>query len=110
MIFIYILGDFLDEFYKSTPETQAETLHEKPEDIAKPELMPFLAATARKLANDYGMTPPRWAFDKRYYLPGMEPHFGCRAKGDSRLLFMYKLPSEFKRRNLFADENALVRV
>jgi hypothetical protein len=108
--FYLLFGDFLDEFYQSSPETQAEMLREKPEDIAKPELVPFLAATAHKLANDCGLTPPSWAFEKRCYLPGMEPHFGCRAKGSLRLLLMYRSPAEFKHRNLFVDENVLVRV
>ena len=38
-----------------------------------------------------------------------KPFFGCNAKGDLRLLFMYKSPAEFKHRNLFVDENVLER-
>ncbi|MDR1061596.1 MAG: hypothetical protein LBL83_10415 [Clostridiales bacterium] len=108
--FYLLLGDFLDEFYRATPETRTEMLREKPEDMSRPEFVPFLAATAHKLADDYGLAPPRWAFERRCYLPGASPHFGCGAKGNLRLLFMYKSPAEFKHRNLFVDENVLARV
>lgn len=108
--FYLLLGDFLDEFYHASYEVQAEMLQEAPEEMSKPELVPFLAATAHKLANDYGLKPPRWTFETRCYLPGSKPHFGCDAKGNLRLLFMYKSPSEFKHRNLFVDENVLSRV
>jgi hypothetical protein len=78
--------------------------------MANNELAPFLAATAHKLANDCGQAAPKWTFERRGYLPGMKPYFGCNAKGNLRLLFMYKSPAEFKHRNLFVDENALDRV
>ncbi|MDR1523257.1 MAG: hypothetical protein LBS29_04835 [Endomicrobium sp.] len=105
--FYLLLGDFLDEFYK-TPK--GEMLSSHPEQMSKAELVPFLAATAHKLANDYGFVPPRWTFERRCYLPGDEPYFACKARGNLRLLFMYKSPSEFKHRNLFVDENVLVRI
>jgi hypothetical protein len=108
--FYLLLGDFLDEFYRAAPETRMEMLREKPEEMSSPELVPFLAATAHKLAGDYGLAPPCWVFERRCYLPGAYPHFGCGAKGNLRLLFMYKSPAEFKHRNLFVDENVLARV
>jgi hypothetical protein len=108
--FYLLLGDFLDAFYKAAPDAQAAMLRDAPEDMANSELVPFLAATAHKLANDCGQVAPKWAFERRCYLPGMEPHFGCNAKGNLRLLFMYKSPAEFKHRNLFVDENVLDRV
>jgi hypothetical protein len=73
------------------------------------ELLSFSAATAHKLANDYGLEVPAWVFSKRYYMSD-SPYFGCNAKGDLRMLFMYKSPAEFKHRNLFVDENVLSRV
>jgi hypothetical protein len=109
--FYLLLGDYLDEFYKAPPRLRADMLREAPEDIpSRLELLPFLAATAHKLADDYGFTPPEWAFEQRCYLPGNKPYFGCGASGNLRLLFMYKSPIEFKHRNLFVDENVLVRV
>jgi hypothetical protein len=108
--FYLLLGDFLDEFYKAAPETKAAMIRDEPEEMKRPELVPFLAATAHKLADDYGLMPPRWAFERRCYLPGANPHFGCGAKGNLRLWFMYKSPAEFKHRNLFVDENVLTRV
>ncbi|MDR2044996.1 MAG: hypothetical protein LBQ15_11710 [Clostridium sp.] len=108
--FYLLLGDFLDEFYKAVTPERLEMLREPPERMEAPELVPFLAATAHKLSNDCGFAPPRWVFDSHCYLPGGEPHFGCGAKGNLRLLFLYKSPPEFKHRNLFVDENVLVRV
>jgi hypothetical protein len=108
--FYLLLGDFLDEFYKASQEAKASMLRDEPEDMAGEELVPFLAATAHKLADDCCLTPPRWAFERRCYLPGSRPHFGCEATGNLRLLFMYKSPAEFKHRNLFVDEHVLARV
>jgi hypothetical protein len=108
--FYLSLGDFLDAFYKSAPKVRAQMLSEPPEDMQGREYVPFLAGTAHKLANDYRLEPPHWVFEKRCFLPGMEPHFGCNARGNLRLLFMYKSPPEFKHRNIFVDENVLARV
>jgi len=103
-------GDFLDSFYRATDKEKVEMLANPPNDMAKPEYVPFLAATAHKLADDFDLPPPEWVFDERCYLPGNKPHFACNAKGNLRLWFMYKSPSEFKHRNLFVDENVLSRV
>ena len=108
--FYLLLGDFLDAFYRSDIEMRAEMIADAPVDMEKPEFVPLLAATAHKLAIDYGIIPPQWAFESRCYLAGMAPHFACNAEGNLRLLFMYKSPSEFKHRNLFVDENVLTRV
>ena len=108
--FYLLLGDFLDDFYHADSNVRAKMIENAPDDMPKPEYVPFLAATAHKLANDYGITPPQWTFEPRCYLSGMTPHFACNARGNLRLLFMYKSPSEFKHRNLFVDENVLVRV
>ncbi|MDR1157915.1 MAG: hypothetical protein LBK75_06360 [Oscillospiraceae bacterium] len=108
--FYLLLGDFLDEFYTTAPDIRIAMLHDAPEDMASEELVPFLAATAHKLADDYGYDAPKWTFERRCYLPGSKPYFGCQAKGNLRLLFMYKSPAEFKHRNLFVDENVLERV
>jgi hypothetical protein len=108
--FYLLLSDFLDAFYRTAPEHRAELIREQPADMDRPEYVPFLASTAHKLANDYGLKPPLWTFERRCYLPGRKPHFACDARGNLRLLFMYKSPPEFKHRNLFVDENVLMRV
>ena len=110
--FHLLLGDFLDEFYKSNKETMQNMISEPPSRFGQNcgrELLSFAAAAAHKLANDYGLDVPSWVFEKRYYMSD-RPFFGCDAKGDLRLLFMYKSPAEFKHRNLFVDENVLSRV
>ena len=110
--FYLLLGDFLDEFYRSEQSVRERMIEAPPcggaLDAPK-EYLSFSAATAHKLANDYALTVPDWVFDKRYYMTG-NPFFACRAKGNLRLLFMYKSPAEFKHRNLFVDENVLSRV
>ena len=107
--FYLLLGDFLEEYYAAPPEKKTQMLSEPPDNVSRREGLPFLAATAHKLCNDDGISPPAWVFDERCYLRDA-PFFACRAKGNLRLLFMYKSPIEFKHRNLFVDENALVRV
>jgi len=108
--FYLLLGDFLDSFYRADDEKKIEMIAKSPEDMAKPEYVPFLAAMAHKLADDFELPPPEWVFDRRCYLPGDKPHFACNAKGNLRLWFMYKSPPEFRHRNLFVDENVLSRV
>jgi len=80
-----------------------------PQLIGDPVHLAYAAAAIHKLCNDYGLSVPKWVFDSKCYLRE-KPHFGCNAQGDLRLWFMYKSPSEFKHRNLFVDENVLVRV
>jgi len=69
----------------------------------------LLAAAAHKLANDYNLEVSEWVIDKKFRLMDA-PYFDCNARGNLRLLFMYKSPTEFKYRNLFVDENFLTRV
>ena len=108
--FYILLGDFLDAYYAAEDDQRMGMVEKPPLDMGNPECVPFLAATAHKLAVDFGLKPPQWAFEPRCYLPGDSPFFACKAKGKLRLLFMYKSPPEFKHRNLFVDENALARV
>ncbi|MCL2212457.1 MAG: hypothetical protein FWB93_01300 [Oscillospiraceae bacterium] len=109
--FYLLLGDFLDAFYRAENSERQAMIKEIPCETGlqcPQEILAFAAATAHKLANEYKLDVPRWVFDKRFY--SVKPHFGCGAKGNLRLLFMYKSPAEFKHRNLFVDENVLVRV
>ena len=110
--FYLLLGDFLDEFYKAADKERQNMISEPPSGIGQKcerELLSYAAATAHKLANDYGLDVPSWVFDKNYYMSD-RPYFGGNVKGDLRLLFMYKSPTEFKHRNLFVDEHVLSRV
>jgi hypothetical protein len=110
--FYLLLGDFLDEFYRSSQSDQQVMINDGPllsESSVAREWLGFAASTAHKLANDYGLVVPTWVFDKRCYLYD-RPYFGGKATGTLRLLFMYTSPTEFKHRNLFVDENVLVRI
>ena len=73
--FYLLLGDFLDVFYCADTDTRAGMIDASPVDMAKPEFVPFLAATAHKLSIDYKINPPLWVFEPRCYLSGMTPHF-----------------------------------
>ena len=86
--FYLLFGDFLDTFYKASQEIQIQIISEPPEDMEKQEYVPFLASAVHKLANEYGLKPPPWIFNKRCYLSGKKPHFACNANGNLRLLFM----------------------
>ena len=107
--FYLSLGDFLDEFYRADNDQREDMIKNPPDNSLPSENLAYFAASVHKLANDYGIEPPSWVFDERCYLRD-KPFFGCNAKGNLRLLFMYKSPTEFKHRNLFVDENVLARV
>jgi hypothetical protein len=109
--FYTAMGDFLDEFYRQTDDTRRAMLADAPGDVpnVREEHAALFAAAAHKLANDYGLPAPAWVFNKKYIMRE-KPYFDCNAKGNLRLLFMYKSPTEFKHKNLFVDENFLSRV
>ena len=107
--FYLCLGDFLDEFYRASDCDRRAMILPSPDNGCEQEHIAYLAAAVHKLANDYMIEVPEWVFDERCYLRS-KPFFGCNAKGNLRLLFMYKSPPEFKHRNLFVDENVLRRV
>jgi hypothetical protein len=109
--FYIVLGDFLDEFYRGDRAVRQAMIDDEPEcrENVSREHAALFAASAHKLANDYGLAVPKWVMDKKYKLAD-KPYFDCNATGNLRLLFMYKSPIEFKHRNLFVDENFLMRV
>jgi hypothetical protein len=110
--FYLLLGNFLDEFNRSDAVTRQRMLLDEPAAEGQQiphEIVCFAAATAHKLANDHGLQVPAWVFKKDYYLTD-KPFFEGNVQGRLRLLFMYTSPTEFKHRNLFVDENVLVRV
>ena len=109
--FYLLLGDFLDEFYRVDTGARQRMIADAPHGPAlnsKREHLAFMAAAVHKLANDYHLDVPPWVWEPRYYL--YDKPFFDGARGNLRLWYMYKSPSEFKHRNLFVDENALVRV
>ncbi|MCL2107236.1 MAG: hypothetical protein FWH26_09325 [Oscillospiraceae bacterium] len=105
--FYLLLGDFLDEFYRADEPIQRAMISAKPA-VSLPGMLPYAAAAVHKLANDFNLAVPSWVFEKHCY--SEKPFFGCNAKGNLRLLFMYQSPTEFKHRNLFVDANVLTRV
>jgi len=104
-------GDFLDDFYRQNAFNRQQMIMQEPVNGANADRVSkaLFAATVHKLANDYRLEVPAWVWKQEYYMKD-EPFFDCNAKGNLRLLFMYKSPIEFKHRNLFVDENILVRV
>jgi hypothetical protein len=108
--FFLWIREFLDRFYDARQAERPGMLANPPEDIGKfPFAVPYMAATVHKLANDFGLTPPDWIFDRRCFLPHGRHYFGFCATGLLREWYMYNSPSEFKFRNLFVDEDVLSR-
>jgi hypothetical protein len=109
--FYLLLGDFLDDFYRSDTSSCQRMIETRPNenDVKEQQVYSaFAAATAHKLANDRKLSVPAWVSEKQFYLG--KPFFGGNAKGNLRWWFLYNSPSEFKHRNLFVCENVLERV
>ncbi|MNP12084.1 hypothetical protein D3C76_1043030 [compost metagenome] len=102
-------GNFLDAFYRATPEQRKCMVQREPE--AHPGfpdyMLPFLAAMTHKLCNDYQLECPTWVHRKQYTLS--EPHFWLNATGNLRRVLLEESPTEFKIRNLFVTANTLSR-
>lgn len=103
-------GNFLDEFYRSSPEQRQCMINQEPDadDCLPDHILPFLAGMVHKLCNDYAIACPNWIHKDCYVLN--EPHFWLDAKGTLRFLLLVESPIEFKIRNLFVAANALTRV
>ena len=106
--FSFLLGDFLDGFYRRpTPDalaTEPVALADLQADGAV--LDAFLAATAHALANAQGWPGPDWAFRENRYLH--RPFFPIRAAA-FRATLLLESPPPFRSRNLFVTANALSR-
>ena len=111
--FFLVKGSWLDEFYRSSPETKQRMIDAPPSKAAqkgcKREALAYAASMAHKLANDFHLEVPKWVFERQYYLYD-KPYFAWNARGNLRKLFLYVSPPEFKHRNLFVDDKALSRV
>ena len=106
--FSYLLGDFLDAFYRRPAQGALET--EPPllaDSRARGAMMDaFLAATAESLAARQGWSAPDWVFEPARYL--RRPFFPVQA-ASFRATLLLESPPEFRSRNLFVTANALSR-
>ena len=89
-------GDFLDDFYRQTDQNRQQMIMQEPICSANVDKVSkaMFAATVHKLANDSKLEVPAWVWKQEYYMKE-QPFFGCNAKGDLRLLFMYKCYGKF---------------
>jgi hypothetical protein len=107
-----VLGNWLDAFYsiaRTQQERQAaldEPLDEDTTLSARNQAL--LAASAEKLAIDYGLEIPDWTLKECYTLK--EPWFAMDAKGDLRIVLLAESPNPFRIRNIFTTDNVLRRV
>jgi hypothetical protein len=106
--FSYLLGDFLDAFYRAP---LAEALAPEPEllqgAVPKGEVWDaFLAATAEHLARRYHFRIPSWTNSPSRQL--RHPYFPIEAP-QFRATLLLESPVEFRSRNLFVTANALSR-
>jgi len=106
------LRGFLDVFYscKNDKDKMFALIKREPKNHKSvPDYQyAMCAATANKLANDFGIKVPSWVWKNRYYMKEM--YFGSIRKGRLRMYNMLYSPAEFKHRGLFVDENILMRV
>lgn len=104
------LGNFLDEFYRSSEAGKGNIVRDEPEyfKTIPQQTYAFLAGTVEKLCNDSGIEPPKWVFKDEYILK--DPMFAMDAKGMLRLYLLVESPIEFVVRNIFVTENCLQRV
>ena len=106
--FSYLLGDFLDAFYRQPTaaalETEPVSLADRHEKGAAWDA--FLAATAQTLAARQGWRAPAWVFGTNRYLS--RPFFPVAA-ASFRATLLLESPPEFRARNLFVTANALSR-
>ncbi len=104
------LGNFLDEFYRSSEAVKNDMVKAEPEyfKTISQQTYAFLAGTVEKLCNDSSIEPPGWIFKDEYVLK--DPMFAMDAKGTFRLYLLVESPIEFVVRNIFVTENCLQRV
>jgi hypothetical protein len=106
------LRGFLDVFYSCKDNKRKMSALIKMEPVLYEKVPCFqyaiCAATAHKLANDFGLKAPSWVWKQEYYMKEM--YFGNINKGSLRIYNMLYAPPEFKHRGLFLDENILFRV
>jgi hypothetical protein len=106
------LRGFLDVFYscKNDKKRMSDLINREPRHYKNlPDYQyAMCAATANKLANDYGLEVPSWVWKDNYYMKEM--FFGGIGKTRLRMYNMLYSPAEFKHRGLFVDENILMRV
>lgn len=102
-----ILGDFLDNFYRSP---SVNLLSEEPEfdidieDYAKA----FTAAVCDLLCRRFNLLRPSWLYKENYFLD--EPWFSVGKKGLLINFLLVESPAEFRKRNLFVSKKVLDRV
>ena len=108
--FIFAVCTFLDEFYHADNDEKEMLLADEPEkDLLKQRQYCTLAATAHKLANDYGLDVPEWVMQDKYIMP--YPIYAFDTSDFSDQEFLREVtPNEYKIRNLFSGSNVLKRV
>ena len=76
--FYITMGDFLDEFYRQGPDSKQTMIAEEPAGHANisREHAALFAATAHKLANDFGLNVPKWVMDGKFRITD-KPYFDC---------------------------------
>ena len=103
-------GEFLDDFYRATPEEKRRLVEEPPPPVRNPEnhrWAAYLAAAVDYLAWKNAFDPPAWVGRPEYILP--EPWF-LREDWRFRAWLLFKTPPAFLVRNIFCGDRELDRV
>lgn len=105
------IGNFLDDFRRSSNEKRIRGIRREPKkytNVTKEDYA-YIAAMVEKLCVDNNIQPPKWVFKEEYFLK--DPWFPEKIREFSRMriVLMIESPVEFKKRNLFVSRNALTR-
>ena len=106
--FTLVFCTFLDDFKQS--KNKSELIFEKPlKGTLQNKEYCMLACAAHKLANDNGVEPPEWVYDKTFRLAN--PAYAFDTNDSEYQTFLKETsPDEYRQRNLFYGRNVLQRV
>jgi len=115
--FIFAHSIFLEDFYHLPNRAQKiEAIIDEPDSeisvedefFTISEMRASIASMAHHLAVENNLPVPEWVFDKKYFLP--EPIFQFHTENpDYQEYLKKKVFPEYRMRNLFYDDNTLVR-
>jgi len=101
------IGDFLDDWYAADQNTRKELLLREPRTTADRRFDAYLAALAEYLGVTSGLPVPAWAGGPERFLD----HFWFPTEFRSlHAMALVQSPAAFRRRGIFVDKTAFVRL
>lgn len=104
------LGEWLDEFYKSSKSTRQSMIVNEPFYLNSDKLfMCYIASSVDFLSKKYNLIKPNWVNNDKYIYGKEYYAFNTKIKEYQNYL-KKTAPKEFYKRNLFVGDNVLKRV